>query len=175
MEYSRCMTLLTILTLAVQTSHGQEQSRIKAPQSTTPAHGEIFGKQTARRVLADKTFLALSAGVYAGVAFDMHSTVNLKRWYSVNDPPFTIAMPFSDNDPLARPFVNLPTPAYYASGLVFATGVNWLAWKMKHSSRFRKVWWMPQLMPVGNVYCGVQNTRYYDQGMNAWKASKHSP
>jgi hypothetical protein len=172
MERARWMTLLTILTIAVQTSHGQEYARIQAGQETKHKHAEIFGRQTVRRVLADKSFLALSAGVYAGVAFDMHSTVNLKRWYNVNDPPFTVSMPFSDKDPLARPFVNLPTPAYYASGFAFATGINWVAWKMKHSSRFRKVWWIPQLMPVGNVYCGIQNTRYYDQGVSAWKRSK---
>jgi hypothetical protein len=28
------------------------------------------------------------------------------------------------SDPLARPLVKLPTPAYYASGFALATGLN---------------------------------------------------
>ena len=58
-----------------------------------------------------------------------------------------------ETDPLARPFVHLPTPAYYATGLALATGVNWLSWKMAHSRRFHRLAPLPQLAAIaGNLY-----------------------
>ena len=87
-------------------------------------------------------FLILSAGVYAAGLADMHQTMHNKQyswWY--------------ERDPLAKPLVNLPTPAYYAAGLALATGVNWLTWKMGHSGKWRKVALLPQLFAImGNSY-----------------------
>jgi hypothetical protein len=34
---------------------------------------------------------------------------------------------FHEDDPLAQPFAQWPLPANYASGIVFATELNWLA------------------------------------------------
>jgi hypothetical protein len=48
----------------------------------------------------------------------MHQTLavrNYSWWY--------------ETDPFARPFAKLPAPAYYATGLAMATGLNWLSWK----------------------------------------------
>jgi len=86
-------------------------------------------------------FLLLSAGVYTASLADMHQTLLAKQspwWYEA--------------DPLARPLVRLPTPAYYATGLALATGVNWLSWKMGHSRRWRKLAPLPQLLAIsGNI------------------------
>ena len=89
-----------------------------------------------------RQFVVLSAAVYAASLADMHETIRVRNeawWY--------------ERDPLARPIVRLPAPAYYASGLALATGVNWLSWKMGHSRRWRKLAFMPQVMSIaGNSY-----------------------
>ena len=60
-------------------------------------------------------------------------------------------------DPLARPFIRLPAPAYYASGLAMATGLNWLSWKMAHSRRWHKLAPVPQLLAVGGNLNGFRS------------------
>lgn len=89
-----------------------------------------------------RQFVALSAAVYAASLADMHETMRVRNeswWY--------------ERDPLARPIVRLPAPAYYATGLALATGVNWLSWKMGHSRRWRKLAFLPQLFSIaGNSY-----------------------
>jgi hypothetical protein len=96
----------------------------------------------------------------------------MKKWYNFSDPPSKVSAHFSDLDPLARPFVNLPNPAYYASGLAFATGLNLVAWKLKHSSHFRKVWWLPQIVaPVLNFDYGINNINGRNYQINFWKAN----
>lgn len=72
-----------------------------------------------------RQFVALSAAVYAASLADMHETMRVRNkpwWY--------------ERDPLARPIVRLPAPAYYATGLALAKGVNWMSWKMGHSRRW---------------------------------------
>lgn len=89
-----------------------------------------------------KQFVVLSAAVYLVSLADMHQTILVRSepwWF--------------ERDPLARPIVRLPAPAYYATGLALATGVNWLSWKMAHSRRWRKLAFMPQLVCIaGNSY-----------------------
>ena len=65
-----------------------------------------------------RLFWMMSAGVYTAAAFDMQETESLRPH-------------FREYDPLARPLVGLPAPAYYAAGALFATGVNWLGWKWR--------------------------------------------
>jgi len=58
-----------------------------------------------------------------------------------------------ERDPLAKPIVRLPAPAYYATGLALASGVNWLSLKMGHSRRWHKFALLPQLLSIaGNTY-----------------------
>lgn len=96
-----------------------------------------------------KQFVILSAAVYGASLADMHQTLEARKnswWY--------------DTDPLARPFVRLPAPAYYASGLAMATGINWLSWKMGHSRKWHKWSAIPQLLAIaGNAY-GFKSNRY---------------
>lgn len=87
-----------------------------------------------------KEFVAMSAGVYGFAFLDMHETMSLE--------PGLI-----EHDPLARPFTRLPPPAYYVTGAALATGVNFIAWKLGHSRRWHKFWWIPQAAcAYGNLY-----------------------
>jgi len=65
-----------------------------------------------------------------------------------------------ENAPLAKPFVRLPTPAYYATGLAMATGLNWISWKMGHSRRWHRLAAIPQLLAIGGNTCGCQSNRF---------------
>jgi hypothetical protein len=94
-------------------------------------------------------FFALSTGVYAAAAADMHQTLQM-RHYSW----------WSETDPLARPFVHLPAPAYYATGFALATGVNWLAWKMGRSRKWHKLAPWPQLFAIGGNTYGFKSNHY---------------
>jgi len=87
-------------------------------------------------------FLILSVAVYGASFADMHQTMKERKygwWFEA--------------DPLAKPFVRLPAPAYYAAGLAMATGVNWISWKMGHSRKWHKLAVIPQLLAIGgNTY-----------------------
>jgi hypothetical protein len=87
-----------------------------------------------------KVFLLTSTGVYSAAVLDMRNTRNNMN-FCVGRPGYVC----SENNPLARPFVNLPAGGYYASGLVLATGINWLSWKMTRIEKLRHVWFLPQL------------------------------
>lgn len=94
-------------------------------------------------------FLVLGAAVYGASLVDMHQTLRERDyswWY--------------ETDPLARPFVRLPTPAYYATGLALATSLNWISWKMGHSRKWHRLAAVPQLLAIaGNTY-GYQSNRF---------------
>ena len=96
-------------------------------------------KLTGKRPLP-KAFLLTSAGVYSAALLDMHNTLSDMN-YGKSHP----GIGCHEVDPFARPFVSLPAPAYYATGLALATGVNWISWKMARSEKFRHVWFLPQL------------------------------
>ena len=116
-----------------------------------------------------KQFLLMSALVYAAAAYDMRqTTLEKQRWNrSVSSRLQTCPQCisdgrlvwFSDSDPLARPIVNLPTPAYVAAGIALATGVNCLSLKMGRSHRFHKVWFVPQLISIGGNSWGGSTYR----------------
>lgn len=90
---------------------------------------------------APKLFLLTSAGVYSAAVLDMRNTRNAMNLCSSQPSQYMC----HENNPLARPFVSLPAPAYYATGLGFATGINWLSWKMARSEKFRRTWFLPQM------------------------------
>jgi hypothetical protein len=94
-------------------------------------------------------FIILSAAVYGASLADMHQTLAVRNFYW-----------WYETDPLARPFVHLPTSAYYATGLAMATGVNWLSWKMAHSRRWNKLAPIPQLLTIGGNLYGYRSNRY---------------
>jgi hypothetical protein len=151
----------------------QQFSNARTTESKEHQGSGNRGKETVRQMLSDRTFLALTSVVYAGTMFDIQTTISMKKWYSFSDPPTKLpGGHFSDSDPLARPIVNLPNPAYYATGLAFATGLNLVAWKLKHSYHFCKVWWLPQIVAPGiNFYCGVGNINERNYEINMWKAN----
>ena len=80
---------------------------------------------------------------------DMHQTLAFRNnswWY--------------ETDPLAKPLVRLPAPAYWATGLAMATGLNWIGGRMGHSSRWPKLSPIPQMLAIaGNIY-GFRSNRY---------------
>jgi hypothetical protein len=107
-----------------------------------PKSGILAGTKKLPVHFNKKQFIFLSAAVYAASLADMHQTLRVRHydWWT-------------ETDPLARPIVKLPAPAYYVTGLALATGINWLSWKMGHSKRWHKVAVVPQLLSVaGNLY-----------------------
>ena len=102
-------------------------------------------------------WLSLSAATYTAAAFDMHATADALEWF--NKHPHYYAGP-TETDPLARPLVRLPRPAYYACGFALATGVNWLGYRMSRSRRWRKVWWLPQSVSIGANGWGYKTRRF---------------
>jgi hypothetical protein len=114
-------------------------------------------KKEVRLQVPKRLWLSLSALTYTAAALDMHATadaVQLKKKY----PAFYLGNP--EADPIARPFVKLPAPAYYACGFALATGVNWLGYRMSRSRRWRKVWWLPQSFSMSaNGYGYYTSTR----------------
>ena len=126
-----------LLFLAVSAGAGaQAQKLVNAPRQPRRAAKSKFTKEL---------WLSLSAATYMAAALDMHATANAadvaKRY-----PAMYWGNP--EANPIARPFVNLPRPAYYASGFALATGVNWLGYRMSRSRKWRKVWWLPQSISI---------------------------
>lgn len=98
-----------------------------------------------------RRFILLGAGVYAAATFDMRESLSLRPR-------------FHEDDPLAKPLAHLPAPAYLATGAAFATGVNWIAWKMARSERWRSVWWLAQLCSIAGNVSGYAYTRLHARG-----------
>jgi len=97
-----------------------------------------------------KSFFLLTAGVYTATGLDMQRSESM--------------LPnFDDRDPFVRPFLRLPAPAYYASAALFATGVNYLGWKMARSERWHKIWWVPQIASMAGSFAGYGYTRAHPQ------------
>jgi hypothetical protein len=113
------------------------------------AEADPFQSRPKSPVRSSKTsFVLLSAAVYGASLADMHQTLEVRKfswWY--------------ETDPLARPIVRLPAPAYYVTGLALATSVNWLSWKMAHSRRWRRLSPIPQLLSIGGNLYGFHSNR----------------
>ena len=93
-----------------------------------------------------KSYWVLSAGVYTAAGLDMQRSESM--------------LPnFDERDPIVRPFLRLPAPAYYASAALFATGINFLGWKIARSERWHKVWWVPQVATMAGNLAGYGYTR----------------
>ena len=113
---------------------------IKENQNAKPVSPVRFHK---------KQFLILSAAVYGAGFADMHQTLKERKydWWR-------------EADPLAKPFVRLPSPAYYATGLAMTTGLNWVSWKMGHSRKWHKLAAIPQLLAIGGNAYGYKSNRF---------------
>jgi hypothetical protein len=93
-----------------------------------------------------RSYWVLTAGVYTAAGLDMQRSESM--------------LPnFDEPDPVVRPFLRLPAPAYYASTALFATGVNFLGWKMARSERGHKIWWLPQVVSMAGNFAGYGYTR----------------
>jgi hypothetical protein len=141
--------IVLVLFLAISTGIGaQAQKLLEDPK---PVNKEV------RLQVPKRLWLSLSALTYTAAALDMHATadaVQLKKNY----PAFYLGNP--EADPIARPFVKLPAPAYYACGFALATPVNWLGYRMSRSRKWRKVWWLPQSFSMSaNGYGYYTSTR----------------
>lgn len=133
------------LTIPV-TAPSESTPRLSLP---TPKSASISRQPISASHFSKTSFIVLSAAVYGASLADMHQTLQVRnsRWWY-------------ETDPLAKPFVHLPAPAYFATGLAMATGINLLSWKMAHSHRWRKLAPIPQLLAIsGNLY-GFHTNRY---------------
>lgn len=100
-----------------------------------------------------RAWLALSLASQAAVLADAKTTLDLRHSH-----PLT----FREDDPLARPFVNLPVPAYVASSVGLSAGLSLLAWKLNHSENgwLRHHWWLPEVtQAMLNAECALHNAR----------------
>lgn len=93
-----------------------------------------------------KSYWVLTAGVYTAAGLDMQRSESMLPH-------------FDEKDPIVRPFLRLPAPAYYASAALFATGMNFLGWKMARSERWHKIWWVPQVATMAGNLAGYGYTR----------------
>ena len=147
MRVRRKIALLMFLAM----STGIEAQAQKLMEDPAPAKKEV------RLQVPKRLWLSLSAATYTAAALDMHATadaVQLKKKY----PAFYLGYP--EADPIARPFVKLPAPAYYACGFALATGVNWLGYRMSRARKWRKAWWLPQSISMSaNGYGYYTSTR----------------
>lgn len=96
-----------------------------------------------------RRYLFLSLGVYAAAFMDMGESISLRPW-------------FKEQDPLAKPFATMPTPAYYITGAAFATGINWVGLKMARSERWHRVWWLPQVCSIAGNAFGFGYTKLHE-------------
>jgi hypothetical protein len=93
-----------------------------------------------------KSYWVLTAGVYTASGPDMQRSESM--------------LPnFDERDPIVPKFLRLPAQACYASAALFATGINFLGWKMARSERRHKIWWVPQVATTTGNFAGSGYTR----------------
>jgi hypothetical protein len=64
-------------------------------------------------------------------------------------------------NPIARPIVNLPHPAYVAVSIAGVASVSYVSYRMLHSRRKleRSLWWLPLGLEIAGNTWGVVSTR----------------
>jgi hypothetical protein len=120
-------------------------------KARTPEGSEFNSKPKDSVRFRKASFIVLSAGVYAAALADMHQTLKVR-----NSPVWA----WAETDPFAKPFVSLPAPAYYATGLAMATGLNLLSWKLGHTRKWRKLSFIPQVLTIGGNLNGYRSNRF---------------
>jgi hypothetical protein len=88
-----------------------------------------------------RDWLILSVVGQAAALADAGATLSLRHEYPN----------FIEHDPLARPFVTLPGPAYVALAMALTAGISIGSLKLQKSpNRFvRRLWWVPQTVQIG--------------------------
>lgn len=129
--------------------------RLLLPMETEAATLAIEPRVRAKakpRWYTDKKFLALSGGAYALAYADVLKTLRLRDWSQENGGTFY------ERNPMTQLVVkSKPAMLIGAGGMV--TGANYLSWKMKNSrGRWRKVWWLPQVVAMGLNATGILTT-----------------
>lgn len=102
---------------------------------------------------SSRAWFALSLAGQAAALADATATLDLKRAHPIT---------FYENDPLARPFVNLPPPAYVASVVGLTAGLSAISWNLRRSEHplLRRFWWAPQAAQIAlNAACAIRTTR----------------
>jgi hypothetical protein len=86
-------------------------------------------------------WLTLTAIGQAAALTDATNTLRLRN----QDPGW------SEADPLARPFVRLPAPAYLTVVVAFTGMISMASLRMHNSSNQweRRLWWVPQAIQIG--------------------------
>jgi hypothetical protein len=86
-------------------------------------------------------WLALTLVGQASALADCDATLHLRHNYPH----------FIEYDPLARPFVYLPAPAYVATTVALGSVLNAASFKMNRASNtwIRRFWWVPQTIQIG--------------------------
>jgi hypothetical protein len=143
-EPSAAIPKLSLTVPAAAPAEATPKVSLPAPKGASIARAPVSAGHFSKA-----EFILLSSAVYGASLADMHQTLAVRDLYW-----------WHETDPLARPFVHLPTPAYYATGLAMATGVNWLSWKMAHSRRWHKLAPIPQLLTIGGNLYGYHSNRY---------------
>ena len=128
------LTFAAILTLAVffcRCAQAQQLSEKKdLPEKPEP----IFEKHR------PAAWLMLTAVGQAAALADATNTLRLRQ--RVPD--------WIEHDPLARPFVGLPAPAYLTEAVAFTGVISVASLKMHNSSNKweRRFWWVPQAIQI---------------------------
>lgn len=127
--------------LASSTYAQQTISDVELPEKPQPVPQAHFTAE----------WLALSIAGQVAAYADVRTTLSLRNQYPG----------FQDSDPLARPIVGLPSPAYtaFAAGLTLA--ISEASSKMHKSSNrwVRHFWWVPQTAQIAiNSACAVHNS-----------------
>lgn len=150
-QAARCIGLVLVLSIAARSIRAQDihpnvepiLQHIQIPfvQPYDPAAVKVAPPKTIPSTSSQRRrFILLSTFVYGAAFLDMQESASHRPH-------------FQERDPLAKPFINLPAPAYYASGAAVGTGVVWLSWKMAHSQRWHRAWWLPGAISVfGNSF-----------------------
>ena len=128
-----------------------ENSRPAAPAIQIQPHGSPRVNDLIRRPFY--AWLTLGAIGQAAMLADVTTTLDLKRSHPVT---------FYESDPLARPFVNLPQPAYVAATVGVSSAVSFAGWKLTSSENvwLRRHWWLPQAAQIIlNAGCAFHNAR----------------
>lgn len=120
-------------------------------QEEVASGAKLRGERAAgvRRRAIWKAFIPLSAAVYTMGLLDQTATISHNYWRD------------NEQDPLVKPFTQMPAPAFVAGGVAFETGVNWVAWRMERSRRWHRIWWLPQVCAVGANAYGYDISTHY--------------